>query len=81
MSHIPDWQMSLRLGDYVLLENMPYSQKHFNDPSCQHYFRAIRGTIYSLSLEKITVLNDKGHQEDFYPIPPLSGEVIVEKLH
>ena len=71
---------SLRLGDYVLLENIPYSQKHFNDPSCTHYFRAVCGTIFALSPEKITVLNHDGEKEGFYPIPPMSGDVMVKQM-
>lgn len=72
MNNITD----LTLGCFAELQNLPFSQKHFDKPEFQKYFQdMIQGKVILISYDKITLVNHNGEYQDFYPIPPLSGDI------
>lgn len=73
------WIQEIHIGDYVRLENLPYSQKHFENETLKHYFKGyIEGHIQYIQYDRIHLITNEGKTETFFPIPPLSGQFFWE---
>lgn len=74
--------LQLKEGEKVYLENMPYSQKYHYKPEINNraYMKAT-GFVKNSTIDVILLENEQHQIIEFYPIPPLSGQLYIEKLN
>lgn len=75
------WLDKLKVGDCVYLENMPFSQKYYFDDDLKDWaYMKAKGKILNISIDTILLKNEFQEEVIFKPIPPLSGDIYIQKL-
>ena len=75
-----------RIGDLIRVQNIPFSQKHFNNPELEHWFVPKEGIFQGKVYDQEQFIGylienmENGVLEVFFPMPELSGECFLEKI-